>query len=169
MGIWFKRISNFNLALKCLALGTVDRGPQIQRLNADRAGPREAELRDFRRRVDLRVVETGMPYRGVEEFMNAAEAAAGKNDLEVHVRVAFHEMPQQFDLFLSARGEIGVTALGGRNNVAIAIPEQDGLAQPGPGGNQHLVSLRRGRSFVQGEELRGPQEFHAMSRGLEAV
>jgi hypothetical protein len=79
------------------------------------------------------------------------------------------EEAQQVDLVFVARRVVGVAALGGIGNVAVAVPDQQALAQAGSGGDQGAVADLAGVALAEGVNLVGGELGHAVAVGLKVV
>ena len=66
-----------------------------------------------------------MLHGGIDEFVQGAEAAAGKNQLPTDLRIAAAHEAQQFDLLFGVRRKIGMAAFGGNH--------ADSARRPTPG------------------------------------
>ena len=66
-----------------------------------------------------------------EEVVEVAEAVAREDALPAHVAEAAPEKGQKLDLEIAARGVVGVTSFGGARHEAVAVPDEDRLAETG--------------------------------------
>ncbi len=101
--------------------------------------------------------------------MNSAEAAAGENELPTDLRIAATHKAQEFDLLFSVRGEVGMAAFGRHNAVTAAVPDEERLAQAGPGGYQSASATRLGSACVENTEILGWKMLNAVAGGAEIV
>src|ERR1019366_10025514 len=110
-----------------------------------------------------------MPHGGVEKCMYRAKSPAGKDEFHTHELMAFLHVAQELNLTLGARGKVRVPALRTCNHIAIPIPEQDGLAQPGPCCNERLRRLRRGHPPIQYGDFRWFHERQAVTGRFQVI
>src|SRR6516162_3892260 len=125
-----------NLEGKIARFGAVDRGPQIESLHTDRAGLIKAAFGDEGSRVGVGVLEDRMLDARRDEFVQGAETAAGKNQFPTDLGIAMTHEFKEFDLLVSARGKIGVSAFARNDFVTRPIPEQNAFTQAGAGGEE---------------------------------
>src|SRR5208337_3277297 len=79
-----------------------------------------------------------------------------------------HE-PQEINLALCVRSEIGMPAFRGHHFVARAIPEQDRFAKPRSGSQQRAARARHGHTFIEHAKIFGREMLQAVSRGTQIV
>src|SRR5208337_3910440 len=79
------------------------------------------------------------------------------------------EKAQQVNLVFIARGVVGVAALGGIGRVAVAVPDQKGLAQAGSGGDQGSIADLAGVALAERVDLLGRELGYAVAVGFEIV
>src|SRR5579863_774650 len=79
------------------------------------------------------------------------------------------KIAEQINFEVVARGEVGVTAFAGKDMVLFAIPVHSGLAQPGAGGNDSLISNWCAARSVQKNEILGRKLRNALGVGLKVV
>ena len=76
-----------------------------------------------------------------QELVDVGEAHAADDALVADAAVVLLlEEAQQVDLVFVARRVVGVAALGGIGRVAAAVPDQQGLAEAGSGGDQRAIA-----------------------------
>src|SRR5258707_11520103 len=122
---------------KVTCFGAIDVGPEVDGSDTDGASFVEAVLSNFRSRVGVGVGEGSVFHGRIEKFVNGAEAAAGKNQLEADLRITAAHEAKQFDLRFGGRSEIGMATLGGADLITGAVPEEKRFAQAGGSGKRH--------------------------------
>src|SRR6266700_5819073 len=110
-----------NFQREISGFGTIDGGPEIQRVRTDAAGFVQTAARNFRGRIGVGIVERRMDYFRRKKFMKGAEAAAGKNELPANLRIAATHEAEEFDLLLGVRREIGMATFRRHNAIATTI------------------------------------------------
>src|SRR5207237_5516413 len=103
-----------------------------------------------------------------ENQVDYEEAMPRDDALVAHPADLFPQKAQQLHLEVGARREVGMTALGGDDEMAVAVPDQERLAEPRARRDQGHVPLARGAGLERLE--RGPWEReHAVARRLDVV
>ena len=95
---------DFEREITCF--GTIYVGPEVDGFDTDGASFVEAVLSNFRSGVGVRVGESNVFHGRIEKFVNGAEAAAGKNQLEADLRITTAHEAEQFDLLFGVGREI---------------------------------------------------------------
>ena len=62
---------------------------------------------------------------------------------------------EEGDFAVGAGGEVAVAALGGDGAVAVAVPDEEGFAEAGSGGDEAGVAFGVGSAGVEGKILSG--------------
>jgi len=101
--------------------------------------------------------------------MNGAEAAAGQNEFPTDLRITPAHVTEQFDLLLGMRREIRMAAFGGHNAVAGAVPNENGLAQAGAGGEKRARAAVLGLAGIQDAIFFGSEMFNAVAGSAKIV
>src|SRR5437879_12092865 len=104
-----------------------------------------------------------------KEFVNGAEAAAGKNEFPTDLRIAAAHEAKEFDLLAGVRGEIGMAAFRGHNAVAATIPHKKRLAKTGTGSKQRARPARLRVARIQDAKILRRKMFDAVARGAEII
>ena len=76
---------------------------------------------------------------------------------------------EQGDLAVAACGEVAVATFGGDGNVFRAVPDEEGFAQAGSGGDEAAVAGGFGVALVEGKDLVGVELGNAVAVGFEVV
>ncbi len=70
-----------------------------------------------------------------QEVVEVRDAEAGADQLPADVAVAGLQVQEQLRFAFVPRGEVAMSALGGAGKVPMAVPDAEGLSEPGPGRN----------------------------------
>src|SRR5206468_7246931 len=114
-----------NFESKIAGFSAVDRDPEVDGLNTDRASLRESFLGDFGSGIGVRVFKTGVFHFGREKFVKRAEAAAGQDEFPTDLRVTAAHKAEELDLLIGVGREIGMAAFGGNDAITLAIQHKD--------------------------------------------
>ena len=79
------------------------------------------------------------------------------------------EVFEERDLAVGAGGEVAVAAFGGDGAVLLAVPDEEGLAEAGAGGDEAAVADGAGVAGVEGEDFVGGELGDAVAVGFEVV
>ena len=79
------------------------------------------------------------------------------------------EVLEEGDLAVGAGGEVAVATLGGDGAVVLAVPDEEGLAEAGAGGDEAAVADGGFVAGVEGEDLVGGELGDAVAVGFEVV
>src|SRR3989454_2082293 len=103
-----------------------------------------------------------------EKPVNVEETRPREHTLAAHAAELLAEEAEQFHLEVGAGREIGVPALGGNHEVALAVPDEERLPQPRARGDQRHGAPPPGAGLERSERRRGERE-HPVARRLEVV
>ena len=116
------------------------------------------------------------PLRFVEFFdvaevgVDILDADSGDDALEADAAVdTLPQLLKEGDLAIGSRGEVAVSAFGGDGAVDLAIPDEEGFAEAGAGGDQASMAFGVWIAGVEGEDLVGGEFGDAVAVGFEVV
>ena len=91
-----------------------------------------------------------------QEGVDVFDAEAGDDALPTDAAVELcAEVLEECDLAVGAGGEVAVAAFGGDGAVLLAVPDEEGLAEAGSGGDEAAVADGGVVACVEGEDFSG--------------
>src|SRR5208283_2309149 len=96
-----------------------------------------------------------MTHSGIEELVQFAESAPGKNILAGNARKILLQEKKKASLPFVPRCEIRGATLRGSRTMALAVPIKDSFAEPGSRRDDGFVALRVRNALLQREEVAG--------------
>ena len=155
--------------------GSVGGGEDLHRLEADRAGAIFGALADdgvgvFGEHAVVEPLGLVDLFDVAEEGVDVLDAEAGDDALPTDATVeGVAEILEERDLAIGAGGEVAVAALGGDGAVFLAVPDEEGLAEAGAGGDEAAMAGCLGVALVEGEDVVGSELGDAVAVGFEVV
>ena len=110
-----------------------------------------------------------MFHRWIEEFVHVLKSAAGKDDFRADVLATGAKEFPQLGLLRGVRSKVGMAPFGAHGQVLGAVPEENGFAKAGAGGDDHGGGIGKRHAFVNGDQVGWGENTDTESGGFQVV